>query len=213
MPFFSFSSPQSLSSLLFNKTPYMKLCTHQCLAASPFKCIEQEKRWKGVLNVMKKRANKRGQVGEGWDWEGLRRAYGEEDGGGGMCVCVCVWGGGGGGRCRWGVEVRATDWHSVNCGLMKVLIMELVTFQPVTDPVSLIDPLWSVTRRQPSIVAVGHAPPARTRMHKHRRPPRHRPADRTKPPADVASNTCCRKDPCVPSPGVQLIAPINWMIE
>lgn len=72
---------------------------------------------------------------EGWRW--------------GVRVCVCVWrgGGGGGGWSWWGVEVRATEWHSVNCGLMKVLIMELVTFQPLTDPVSLIDPLWSVTRR------------------------------------------------------------------
>lgn len=39
------------------------------------------------------------------------------------------------------MEVRATECHSVNCGLMKVLIMEPVTFQPLADPVSLIDPL------------------------------------------------------------------------
>lgn len=43
----------------------------------------------------------------------------------------------------WGKTVG----HSVNGGLMKVLIMELVTFQPVTDPVALIDPMWSVIRR------------------------------------------------------------------
>lgn len=57
----------------------------------------------------------------------------------------------------WWVEVRATEWHSVNFGLMKVLIMELVTFQPVADPVSLIDPLWSVTRRHYWLVPRGPA--------------------------------------------------------
>lgn len=70
---------------------------------------------------------------------------------------------------RWGGEVRAAEWHSVNCGLMKVLIMELVTFGPVTVAVALIDLLWSVTRRHYWSVPRSCSSCRQDGMHKHHR--------------------------------------------
>lgn len=49
-------------------------------------------RWKEARN---EDMNETGQTGEGWDWEGLRRAYGEK-GGGGVYVTQRRGGGGGG---------------------------------------------------------------------------------------------------------------------
>lgn len=95
--------------------------------------------------------------GIGRDWGEGKKHMEERMEEGVLHVCVCVK------RRRrgcWGeVEVRKTVWHSVNCGLMKVLIMELVTFQPVTDPVALIDPMWSVIRRHYWLATRSHCTP------------------------------------------------------
>lgn len=140
-----------------------------------------EKRYWIIEKNEQERTNGRRVGLRGW-----KMAYGEKDGGG-LCVCVCVHEAEEeeqeGGWSWWGVEVRATQWHSVNCGLMKVLIMELVTFQPVTEPVSLIDPLWSVTRRHYwSVPRSCSTTP--TCIHKQRPSPGRR---RTAPQAEIPS--------------------------
>lgn len=61
-------------------------------------------------------------------------------------VSVCEGGGGGGRRGGGGDDGEESRWEQrsdtlLAVSLMKVLIMERVTFQPVTGPVSLIDPL------------------------------------------------------------------------
>ena len=153
----------------------------------------------------RQRMNKRGQKGEKGgierDWRQWKGAYGGKEAGGGS---ACKGGGGGEG---WRVEVRATEWHSVNCGLMKVLIMELVTFQPVTDPVSLIDPLWSVTGRR--YWSVQRSRSCRQDPHEQT-PPSH---DCTEPASWNTTSTCRGGLLCLLIESVYLIAPINGMME
>lgn len=126
-----------------------------------------------------KTGQERARQGAGWDWRSMwssRREVGGGAGGGG-----------------WGVEVREAEWQSVNCGLMKVLIVALVTFQPVTDPVSLIDPLWSVTGRLYRSAPVG---PAWTNISEL--PPR-------RPGRLMGTNTCCSSSSRVAHWSLQLI--------
>lgn len=170
------------------------------ISASPFKCMGQES------GENRYRRNK-WMRGDKWEKGGLKGTYGEKERSG-----VCVRQGGTEeeeGQSWWGVEVRATEWHSVSCGLIKVLIMELVTFQPVTDPVSVIDPPWSVTRRH---YWSGQRPRSATwtSMHNELLSPHLR---RAEPPAEIPPAPAAQGPRVSLLRALQLIAPINGMIE